>query len=164
MPPLRERKGDIAVLAQFFLDQFAAEMPAFAGKKLAREAIRALEGYSFPGNVRELKSLIERAACRDIGEEIAPEDLGLLPPDEALPACGSFHDRLEAFGRRLVTDALRQARGNQAKPLRQLGLPYHQFRYYLRKYASVSETCPHCGSDRHGGSDRQGEHLPPRKR
>jgi DNA-binding NtrC family response regulator len=55
VPPLREREGDIRVLARHFLERFMAEIPALGGKRLAPAAMAALERYPFPGNVRELK-------------------------------------------------------------------------------------------------------------
>jgi DNA-binding NtrC family response regulator len=134
MPALRERREDIAFLAQYFLDQFAKETPAFGGKRLSPTAIQALQRYSFPGNVRELKNIIERAAYRDIESEITPEDLGLLEPDELLTGKGSFEQKVHAFSRRLITGALHTASGNQAQAARDLGLSYHQFRYYVKKY------------------------------
>ncbi len=80
MPPLGEREGDVALFARHVLDPFSRAIPALGGKRLSDAAIRALERHSFPGNVRELKNGIERAACRDITNEIAPEDLGLDGP------------------------------------------------------------------------------------
>jgi len=150
VPPLRDRNGDVPVLAQFFLDQFAEEVPAFAGKKLSRAAIQALQRYRFPGNVRELKNIIERAACRDLAAEITPEDLGLLPQEEPASGAGSFHDKLDALAHRLLWDALAQSGGNQARAARQLGLPYHQFRYYLKKHLGPAGPCPRCGAERKG--------------
>jgi DNA-binding NtrC family response regulator len=135
VPPLRERKADIEPLAQHFLAQFAKETPAFAGKRLSQAAIEALERYSFPGNVRELKNLIERAAYRDVECEITPEDIGLPPEDDLARSGGTFHQKLDAFARRLIADAMKRAHGNQAQAARDLGLPYHQFRYYWKKYA-----------------------------
>jgi DNA-binding NtrC family response regulator len=137
VPPLCERQGDVEVLARHFLDQFARETPVFAGKRLAPAAIAALEAYRFPGNVRELKNLIERAAYRDTGDEITPNDLGL--PIQCSPAEGegTFFERLDALGSRLIAAALERAHGNQAQAARDLGLSYHQFRYYLRKYAPM---------------------------
>lgn len=146
VPPLRRRPGDIPVLAQFFLDQLAREVPRFAGKRLSRAAVEALKGYDFPGNVRELKNIIERAAYRDVGSEIALEDLGLSAHEDLAPGGGSFEERLDAFARRLVSDAIKQAAGNQAQAARDLGLSYHQFRYYFKKYLGASKTCPRCGA------------------
>jgi DNA-binding NtrC family response regulator len=134
IPPLQERPGDIELLAQHFLDQFAREIPAFAGKTLSPAALAALRAYPFPGNVRELKNIIERAAYRETGREIAPEDLGLTAPDVPVECPGTFQEKTDAFARRLIHDALGQAAGNQAQAARSLGLSYHQFRYYLKKY------------------------------
>ncbi|MGD8377534.1 MAG: sigma-54 dependent transcriptional regulator, partial [Acidobacteriota bacterium] len=77
VPPLRARGGDIPLLAREFLDRFGQEIPAFQGKTLAPEALGALERYDFPGNVRELKNIIERAAYKDTTDEITPEDIDL---------------------------------------------------------------------------------------
>lgn len=134
VPPLRERQGDVEVLARHFLNQFAREIPAFRGKSLAASSLRLLNRYSFPGNVRELKNIIERAAYRDTTNEITPEDIGMLAEESAHLAKGSFHQRVDAYRRRLIADSLRRAKGNQSTAARLLGLSYHQYRYYLRKY------------------------------
>ncbi|MCC9609487.1 sigma 54-interacting transcriptional regulator [Blastopirellula sp. JC732] len=134
VPPLRGREGDIEVLAQHFLDQFAREIPLFAGKRLSRSAIDVLRRYQFPGNVRELKNIIERAAYRDTTDEITPDDIGMLANTQIEVPGGSFKDRLDNFGRMMLEDALAQSRNNQAAAARQLGLSYHQFRYYYGKY------------------------------
>ena len=112
---------------------FAAEIPAFRGKRLAKSALRVLNRYSFPGNVRELKNIIERAAYRDVESEITPEDIGMLSEDQLTIREGTFNERVDAFSRQLVRDALAQAEGNQAQAARLLGLSYHQFRYFRRK-------------------------------
>jgi DNA-binding NtrC family response regulator len=134
VPPLRERPEDVEELARHFLEGFQREVPSLQGRRLSEAALQALRRYPFPGNVRELKNVIERAACRGPGGEITPEDLG-LPDDPGAPA-GPFRERLEALERRLVQDALREAGGNQAQAARLLGLSYHQFRYYLRKHGA----------------------------
>jgi DNA-binding NtrC family response regulator len=136
VPPLRERPEDIETLAHYFLDGFAAEIPAFRGKRLSPRALAALHAYEFPGNVRELKNLIERAAYRDTTNEITPEDIGLLNHGHADSDQGTFSDRVDAFRERLIRDALEQAGGNQARAARSLGLTYDQFRHYFRKYRS----------------------------
>ncbi|HUU22809.1 MAG TPA: sigma-54 dependent transcriptional regulator [Phycisphaerae bacterium] len=134
VPPLRERTGDVAVLAEHFLGQFMREIPALSGKRLSRRAIEALNRYDFPGNVRELKNIIERAAYRDTTNEITPEDIGMLRHAHANG--GSFEEKVEAYRKGLILDALSAARGNQAQAARLLGLSYHQFRYYHRKYGA----------------------------
>ncbi len=122
------------MLARYFLDQFARETPAFGGKRLTSAALSLLAEYPFPGNVRELKNVIERAAYRDTTTEITPEDLGLVPSTMPTAAGGGFYQQIESFGRQLIDNALRQADGNQAQAARRLGLSYHQYRYYHRKY------------------------------
>lgn len=133
VPPLRERRGDIELLSNHFLEQFAREIPAFLGKRLSTGALDELRRYAFPGNVRELKNIIERAAYRETHLEITVTDLGLSAADEPLGPAGSFRDKVERYRRKLIDDALRQADGNQAQAARLLGLSYHQFRYYLTK-------------------------------
>lgn len=138
VPALRERPEDIQALAEHFIAAFAREMPEFAGKRLAKEALQVLHHYPFPGNVRELKNIIERAVYRDTSPIIAVED---IEPIEPLPAPvrasgGSFKEQLEARERELVVDALEKASGNQAQAARLLGLSYHQFRYFHAKHAS----------------------------
>ncbi|MCA9246802.1 MAG: sigma-54-dependent Fis family transcriptional regulator [Planctomycetales bacterium] len=133
LPPLRKRKGDIAVLAQHFLDRFAAEEATFAGKEFSAASLAALRRYSFPGNVRELKNIVERAAYRDTTNEITPSDLALPIDEELRGAAGSFRAKVDSFSRRLLEDALTASGGNQAAAARHLGLSYHQFRYYAKK-------------------------------
>jgi DNA-binding NtrC family response regulator len=134
VPPLREREGDVEILARHFLDQFMREIPALRGKCLSRDAIGILCRHEFPGNIRELKNVIERAAYRDTTNEITPEDIGMLPKTETSIATGNMEEKVEAFRKRLIADALEEAGGNQAKAARALGISYHQFRYYRKKY------------------------------
>jgi DNA-binding NtrC family response regulator len=136
VPPLRERTGDIEVLARYYLDRFARETSAYAGKTFSREAMAALNAYRFPGNVRELKNIVERAACRCTSNEISPDDLGLAAQDDLLGAAGSFSEKMRSYAQRLIAESLKQSGGNQAQAARLLGLPYHRFRYYRRKYCS----------------------------
>ncbi len=135
VPSLRDRVGDVEVLAQYFLEQFMGEIPAFRGKVLAQSALKSLREYSFPGNVRELKNIIERAAYRDVTNEITPEDIGMLASAPPGSATGGFEQRVEAFRRGLIAEALESSGGNQAAAARSLGLSYHQFRYYHKKFA-----------------------------
>lgn len=134
VPPLRTREGDVEVLAQHFLDEFALEIPAFRGKRLAKSALKVLRKYPFPGNVRELKNIIERAAYRDTTNEITPEDIGMLAEAQMISHHGTYEERVEAFSRQLIQQALEASGGNQAQAARSLGLSYHQFRYFRRKY------------------------------
>ena len=133
VPPLRDRQGDVEVLARHFLNQFALEIPAFKNRQLSPDALKRLNRYRFPGNIRELKNIIERAAYRDTGKEITLDDLGLTLDDEPAAKRGGLHEKIEAYRRRLIAEALKDAGGNQARAARMLGITYHQFRYYHGK-------------------------------
>jgi DNA-binding NtrC family response regulator len=138
VPPLREREGDVEVLARHFLDEFMREIPALGGKRLGAAAIKSLRAYAFPGNVRELKNIIERAAYREVASEITAEDLGPLTGAAGTPRVPgrTFVAKLDAFRRQVLRDALATAGGNQAAAARALGLAYHRFRYYYQRYAA----------------------------
>ena len=137
VPPLRDRTGDIFVLARHFLGEFLREVPALGHKGFADDALRLLEQYAFPGNVRELRTIIERAAYRDTTQEINVEDLALPAVEDTRE--GTFAERVSAFERRLIRETLDRADGNQAEAARRLGLAYHQFRYFARKLDVSSE-------------------------
>ena len=134
VPPLRQREGDIAILARHFLNEFMKEIPSLSGKHLSQAALNLLKKYKFPGNIRELKNIIERSAYRDTTNEITPEDLGMLPQKQPENQGDTFHEKIEAFQKRLISEALATAGGNQARAARSIGLSYHQFRYFLKKY------------------------------
>jgi DNA-binding NtrC family response regulator len=132
--PLRDRPEDIEILAQYFLEEFMKEIPALQNKTLSCSALDLLKKYDFPGNVRELKNIIERAAYRDTTNEITPEDLGLNPEQSSALPGGTFEEKVEAFKKNLVVKALADADGNQARAARNLGLSYHKFRYLYNKH------------------------------
>jgi DNA-binding NtrC family response regulator len=129
VPPLRERGDDVVLLAQTFLAAFQAEVSGITRWTLSKDAIDALRTCGFPGNVRELKHVIERAAYRPGPPEIGPDDLGL----PVSPAAAGFVSQIEALERRLLTDALLRSDGNQAAAARSLGLTYDQFRWYYKR-------------------------------
>jgi DNA-binding NtrC family response regulator len=140
IPPLRTRKGDVAALAQHFMQRFMQEIPDFMGKKLSSEAISALQKYAFPGNVRELKNIIERAVYRDTTNEINLEDLGLLSSSERPVSIGHFKEQVSSLEKTLIMGALEKSQGNKAEAARILDLNYHQFRYYEKKYRESMPT------------------------
>jgi DNA-binding NtrC family response regulator len=132
IPPLREREGDIEILAHHFLDEFLREVPALGTKGISPAALTVLQRHSFPGNVRELKNTIERAAYRDTTNQIDVEDIDL--PAAPAGEGGTFDERVEAFKRRQIVDALAAAGGNQTRAAQALGLTYDQLRHYYRTY------------------------------
>jgi DNA-binding NtrC family response regulator len=151
LPPLRERLDDVHILAEHFLDRFRDEVSGLTVRQLAPAAIERLKGYDFPGNVRELKNVVERAAYSARGEVLQPADIdAALPPaprsrrplaemaswdDAALPLSA----RVEAFERAICMDALEKARYNQREAAEILGLTYDQFRQRKRKYGLLKE-------------------------
>ena len=134
VPPLRNREGDIPILARHFLNEFMKEIPSLSGKHLSQAALNLLNKYKFPGNIRELKNIIERSAYRDTTNEITPEDLGMRPEKQQRIKGKTFYEKVEGFQKGLIADALARAGGNQARAARAIGLSYHQFRYFLKKY------------------------------
>jgi len=152
VPPLRERPGDIGLLARSFGLAMTQEMkrPVFPG--FTEAALRALEAHSWPGNVRELKNVIERAVYRAAATD-QPIDKIVIDPFEspfrprrtnaivaasatARPPSGPYD--FFAHIARVEQDALRAALaecgGNQKRAAAHLGLAYHQLRNLLRKY------------------------------
>jgi len=124
LPPLRERKEDIPVLAQFFLRRFALETKkSFTGITEGAEA--GLLAYAWPGNVRELANVIERAAVLGQGPDVSLHD---LPPriagaeGESPSNSLSYRHALEAARREVITRALAHTQGNRAAAARLLGL------------------------------------------
>lgn len=130
IPPLRERRGDIPLLAQRFLDLYAAgrHLPARA---FTPDAAAELMRYDYPGNVRELRHLVERAAVLCRGAEIRPEDLAFQPRAvrQAPPAAGAPSEE-----RARIAAALDQARWNRRQAAQRLGMSYSTLREKIAKY------------------------------
>jgi DNA-binding NtrC family response regulator len=141
LPALRERQGDVEVLARFFLHKFMEEIPDFQGKRFSEAAMAHLAKYHYPGNVRELKNIVERAVYRDTTNQITPRDLGLETSPQDLVPGTTFKEKTEAFEIGLIKTALDDCDGNQAAAARQLGLSYHQLRHHLKKYGDRIAAC-----------------------
>jgi two-component system NtrC family response regulator len=138
LPPLRERREDIPMLVDEFLLRFANEHPSGA-RQMSREAMDLLMKYEYPGNVRELENLVHRAVVLSRGTLITTADLpprlGGMGTERAEDTeSGSFVDRVAAFERRLILDALEHAEGVQTRAARQLGMSERHLRYKLKKY------------------------------
>jgi DNA-binding NtrC family response regulator len=119
VPPLRERREDVPVLAQLFLARHAARYGR-PGARLAPAAVEALLAHPWPGNVRELEHAVERAALLARSDELAVEDLGLRVPAAAGPAWEDL--TLEEAERLLVQRALARAGGHVPEAARRLGV------------------------------------------
>ena len=137
LPPLRERLEDLVPLSEFFLDRNCRELGK-ERKKIAPGALEALEGYHWPGNIRELENAIARAVALSVGEEISQADLcfGLADPDirdirrlPATPEEERFHDSVKEHKRAVLRRAIAKAGGNKTRAAEILGLsPTYLFR------------------------------------
>jgi two-component system response regulator PilR (NtrC family) len=139
VPPLRERREDIALLADAMLQRLAqacSDTPA----RLHPDALAKLQSYRFPGNVRELENMLERAytLCED--EEIKPADLRLTDAsntsengEASLSQIDNLEDHLEEVERKLIMQALEETRWNRTAAAQRLGLSFRSMRYRLKK-------------------------------
>lgn len=143
VPPLRSRGGDIAMLANHFLERFTRRY-GLPEKHLSPEAEAALFTYTWPGNVRELGHLIERAVLLHEGRTITPEHLGLLRGAPSAPVEVSAHGvrvdfsaggiQLEDVERRLIVEALGAAAWKRGRAAQLLGISKETLRYRIEKY------------------------------
>ncbi|PWI34888.1 phage shock protein operon transcriptional activator [Vibrio albus] len=161
LPPLRERQEDILLLAEHYAIKMCRELalPLFTG--FSHEAITELQSYTWPGNIRELKNVVERAVYQH-GTSEAPITALTFDPftgawqqddaqDDSSPQSTDpefsfpldykqWHEETDI---RLLTQALKEARHNQRQAADLLGLSYHQLRGMLRKYQLASSTNKH---------------------
>ena len=134
MPPLRERMEDIPVLVDSLLLKLVGE----GHPRLSEAAKAALQTYSFPGNVRELENILERATALAGGEVIEADDLQLSLADTLAgetPGRGSesLDDYLNRLERQAILEALKQTEGNRTAAARQLGVTFRSLRYRLER-------------------------------
>jgi len=135
LPPLRERHGDIGLLAQFFLKKYSSAMNKKVGGFTA-EALERLQRYSWPGNIRELENTLERAVLMAEGASVAPEDLQ-LPEEKAalsrviLPASGIS---LEEAEKDLIVQALERCAYVQKEAARLLGISGRVLNYKIKRF------------------------------
>ena len=136
MPPLRDRKPDIMLLADHFLAKYARQHKRQI-RRISTPAIDMLVSYHWPGNVRELENTLERAVVTCDGQVIHGHH---LPPTlQTAEASGtvvqtSLCDAVEQYEKDLIVDALKSARGNRAKAARLLGSTERIIGYKVRKY------------------------------
>jgi len=135
LPPLRERKGDVPLLAKFYIDRFNQEFRKRV-RGLSAGATEVLQQYGWPGNVRELRNAIERAMLLIEGDLLEPEHFTTLTRTVAttqfrLPPEGV---NLEEVERQLLLQALERANGNQTQAAQLLGINRDQVRYRIEKF------------------------------
>jgi two-component system NtrC family response regulator len=131
LPPLRDRADDLLLLAQYFMQQFAAQN----GKKnlvLGPDAIRAIHQHPWPGNVRELQNRIKRAVIMSEGKRLTAQDMELAP--HAVSTSGSLlKDAREALERDMIKEALRKHSGNISAAATELGISRPTFYELMEK-------------------------------
>jgi two-component system response regulator PilR (NtrC family) len=148
LPPLRERREDIRLLAQHFLEKSCTSMKKSIAK-ISDEALQKLEAYPWPGNVRELENVIERAVALESSGVILPEripdktpgasfdgDAEATQTDDLVPEEGiNFSDRVAELEKKLLLSAMERTGGVQTKAAKLLNMNLRSFRYLLQKYS-----------------------------
>jgi DNA-binding NtrC family response regulator len=143
VPPLRERKEDIPVLARHFLASFAKRYNKKTVKRFSPEAVALMEAYGWPGNIRELRNLVERLVVLESAEVILPEHLPdwltKRPGEAGQPRQGGFllpeaGLSLEEVEKGLIQQALERSKYNKTQAARLLQISYDTLRYQVKKY------------------------------
>jgi two-component system, NtrC family, response regulator PilR len=144
VPSLRERPEDIQELAESVLRRLGRRMKV-TPPMLGKDAVAALQRYAFPGNVRELENILERAITLTAGGEISAADIQLrstvpgptgahgTDASEATPAGGALGDHLEDIERDAIIRALEQSRYNKTAAAKTLGMSFRALRYRIKK-------------------------------
>ena len=136
LPPLRERKSDIPMLINHFLDIFSPHESI----RIKPNAVNVLTEYSWPGNVSELEYIIERLVAVNNGADISVEDIPIelkLPTSQKLdntPSLTSFHEIIKSTERELIAWAMRKTQGNKTQAARLLSMKPSTFRDALAKH------------------------------
>ena len=142
LPPLRERKEDIPPLIDHFLRKYAKENGKVI-KGISSEARDLLIKYDYPGNVRELENILERAVVIGRDEIISVEDLpfledSLTAAEEGKKAEGLLRGTMEEMERKMIVEAMEKAGDHQTKAAEILGISERMLRYKLKKYGLKS--------------------------
>lgn len=134
MPSLRECPEDIPLLSDHILERLSVEAGR-AVPAVTPAARAALRGYSFPGNVRELENILERAMALLGGETIDEADLNLQPVEIAMPGSGEsmLQDHLDRVERQRILEAIAQTGGNRTAAARLLGVTFRSLRYRMER-------------------------------
>lgn len=151
IPPLRERREDIPLLAQHFLHKFSTTFNKDI-RKISSYAMAILNQYEFPGNVREMEHIIERGVALESSSIILPDSLTLSiykksqsnrPVQPETPVLGEAFDLdsyLSEIEKKLLLEALQQTQGVKLRAAELLGITFRSFRYRLFKYGLASES------------------------
>ena len=146
LPPLRQRREDIALLVEHFIAKYSKSM-GVPQKRISSDAMRSIEKYHWPGNVRELENVVERMIALEPSDVLTTKSLpehvllGGSVPDMAfdLPPEGiSLQDHLEGIGKIFMLKALERSGGVQTQAAELLRMSFRSFRYYAKKYDLIS--------------------------
>jgi len=146
LPPLRQRREDIALLVDHFITKYSKSM-GVPLKRISSDAMRSIEKYHWPGNVRELENVIERMIALEPSDVLTTKSLpehvllGSSIPEMAfdLPPEGiSLQDHLEGIGKIFMLKALERTGGVQTQAAELLRMSFRSFRYYAKKYDLIS--------------------------
>jgi len=148
LPPLRDRRDDIMLLGKYFLEEFRKEFSKdISGFR--EDTCKVLESYNFPGNVRELRNIVERATLLETSNQIRPSSL----PDELREAAGiesitynpsekrpwqlpgfNFKDYIDSVEKQIVVEVMNEAKGKKSRAADILGLTRFALRHQLKKH------------------------------
>ena len=144
LPPLRERKDDILLLADYFVDKYAKKMEKTVSR-ISTPAINMMFSYHWPGNVRELENCIEHAVLLSNSGVIHGHNLPptlQMPRQQEIASTGKLLDSVALLERDMITDALKSTRGNMAAAARQLGVTARIIRYKAKNLGiDCSQFC-----------------------
>jgi transcriptional regulator with PAS, ATPase and Fis domain len=134
IPPLRERKEDIAFLAEHFVKKLAKDLGSPV-QSISEAAIHKLQNYHWPGNVRELENVMERSMVLSSNTTLEPDDIKLdLQPRSRAQQVDNFLPEgmtLDTYEQSIIREALKRANGNKSQAARLLGLTRNALRYRL---------------------------------
>lgn len=144
LPPLRKRKEDIPELVEFFLQRLMSESRR-KKMNLDREALQALVEYPWPGNIRELENVLERAVVLCDGDHITVNELPFIQETAssveegklAAPARGNLDDRMADLEKQMLLEAMQDAKGIKTRAARSLGIKTSTLYYKLEKYGLI---------------------------
>jgi two-component system response regulator PilR (NtrC family) len=151
LPPLRQRREDIALLVEHFITKYSKTL-GVPQKRISADAMRLIEKYSWPGNVRELENVIERMIALEASDVLTTKSLpehvllGGAIPDMTfeLPPDGiSLENHLEGIGKFFMLKALERSGGVQTQAAELLRMSFRSFRYYAKKYDLIVREARH---------------------